>query len=252
MEGFWHKKRREYLSAATSFKKALSIGNKTYSVYRDYADVLYRLRRYSEAEENLLIVLRRDGGNIFVLDLLIRLYMQLNRFHDAKATLISLEKNDIDEKFIHHRKAALAIADRNFDLALNEAEKACSKQSGLFEAFGQKANVLIEMAKYEEALKCLDTIQDKFGRTRLDIQLGLRCKLFIKQKMWQEAYAVWNKISDKGSAVNKALLALILKLEFHAHETSLLRKKQINAQLEAMEDNEDIVNNIFISVDSED
>lgn len=255
LEGFWHKKRGEYSSAAISFKKALDTGDKSYSVYRDYADVLYRLRNYPEAERNLLIVLKRDNRNIFVLDLLIRLYMQLNRFHEAKNALLSLEKNDVDEKFIHHRKAALAIADKNYELALCEAEMACSKQDGLFEAFGQKANVLIEMAKYEEATECLDSITDKFGRRRLDVQLGLRCKLFIKQKKWQEANAVWNRISNKDSAVNRALLASILKLESYARETSLSRRNQIHSQLEAMEHNQDnvsILDNILLSSDSDD
>ena len=253
LEGFLYKKRGEYLPASVSFKKALDTGDTTYSVYRDYADVLYRLRNYAEAESNLLIVLARDSGNIFVLDLLIRLYIQLNRFSDAKKTLVDLEKNDIDEKFIHHRKAALAIADKNFDLALREAEMACTKQNGLFEAFGQKTNVLIEMGKYEEATKCLKTIKDKFGRSRLDIQLGLRCKLFIKQRRWHEAVTVWNELSNKDSAVNVALLVSILRLELHDCETTLLRKKQIYSQLEAMEHNPDnILDNILLSSDSED
>ena len=239
LEGFLLKKKKNYALACKSFEKALETGDNASPVYRDYADVLYRLRNYSDAEKNLNIVLQRDSGNIYVLDLLIRIYMQTNKFDVIEKMLDCLEKNDTDEKFIHHRRAAWGIMQKKFDMALQEATIACSKENRLFEAFGQKTNVLIEMEQYQNASQCLDEIAGKFGRSRLDIQLGLRCKLLAKQGKWREANIVWEKISEKENLINQSLKASILRLELNDKETSLFRKSQIRKQLETIQDFDD-------------
>ena len=252
LKGFLLKKRRYYSEAKKAFESALETGDRAHSVYRDYAEVLYRLGHYNEAEENLNIVLARDNGNIYVLDTLIRIYIDKKEFDKAKNKLGVLEKNDIDEKFIHHRKASFYLAMNHFSEALQEAEYACDKQEGLFEANGQKANILIEMGRYSEAKTCLDFIQTRFGGLKLNIQYGIKCKFFIKQKKWREAESIWNRLSekDKLSNVNLSLLLSILRIKIQDDDISLSEKivteKKINELVDQLQTSDCLGFDLFL------
>ena len=198
---------------------------------------------------------QRKWGDAFmyaVLDTLIRIYIDKKEFDKAKNKLGVLEKNDIDEKFIHHRKASFYLAMNHFSEALQEAEYACDKQEGLFEANGQKANILIEMGRYSEAKTCLDFIQTRFGGLKLNIQYGIKCKFFIKQKKWREAESIWNRLSekDKLSNVNLSLLLSILRIKIQDDDISLSEKivteKKINELVDQLQTSDSLGFDLFL------
>ena len=210
-EGFLYKNQRKYNEAIASFEKAINIGDKHYSVYRDYADALFNLGRFSEAEKNLNIVLTKDKGNIFVLDLLVRIYEKQNKIEESRNTIKLLEKEDHDECFIHHRMADLLLSEHKYKEALAEAEIAISKNRNLFEAKGQKANILLEYGKLDEAWRIIDAISCEFKNLRLDVQTGLKCKYFIKKEDWESAMICYNQIGNHSSPQAVGLLLMLLK-----------------------------------------
>jgi tetratricopeptide (TPR) repeat protein len=213
LKGFMLRKKKRYKEAIEAFKSALSVGDHSYPVYRDYADCLYRNEQYDEAFEKINWVLKHDSENIYVLDLIVRIFLDQGLYAKAQEYLDELERFDLDKKFIYHRKARYYSAKKLWDLALNEAEAACNTGYGPFEAYAQRIDILIELNKFPEVQNLLDGMKKKFRNHRQDIQIGLRCKVLIRMGKWQEAKTVWDSLEDKTMPIHKALLKRILELK---------------------------------------
>lgn len=233
LKGFMLRKMHKHDEAIEAFQAALDSGNHSYPVYRDYADCLYRCSRYSEAFEKIKWVLERDSENIFVLDLVIRICIDSGDLDGAETFLSELERFDLDKKFIHHRKARFYSAKRMWNLALSEAESACNSAYSPFEAYAQKVDILIELQNFDLALEEITNLKSKFFTHRKDIQLGLRCKLLIRQNKWEEAKLVWDSINEKTTIHYQALLQKILELKSRDKNISLTDRE--SARLEAEE-----------------
>jgi len=232
LKGFLLRKRHRYLEAIKAFQSALDCGDHTYPVYRDYADCLYREARYDEAAEKLQWVLDRDSENIFVLDLIARILIDANALDEAKGYIDDLARFDIDERFIHHRKASYLYAKGMWELALTEIEVACDTGLAPFEAYARKISILIELQRFQDALARLDELKKKFGTHRSDIQLGLRCKLLIRQGRWHEAKTVWDKMRNKNLPVHLRLLQRILELKVVDPTISLVERETATKEIE--------------------
>jgi len=211
LEGFMLKRRRKYAEACKSFQSALDSGDNSFPVHRDYADCLNRLGRNEAALERIKWVLDRDDENIFILDLMCRICIDGNRLDEAGEVLDKLLRCDVEQTFIHHRRASWQAAKKEFEKALVSASKACETGHATFEARALHCRILIELDQFRDAERELQSIQDRFGRTvRRDVQAGLRIKLLIRQHEWREALAVWDQLEDKGSPMHRALKAGIL------------------------------------------
>ena len=73
LKGFMRRKQRRHAEAIQAFESAANSGNHSYPLHRDYADSLYRCRRFDDALKEIQWVLDRDAQNIYVLDLIIRI-----------------------------------------------------------------------------------------------------------------------------------------------------------------------------------
>lgn len=236
LEGFMLRKRNRFEDACRAFQSALDAGDRSYPVYRDYADCLNRLGRNAEALEKIKWVLDRDSENIFVLDLMCRICIDGQMLEEAGSVLQSLERCDVDRRFIHHRRASWLASKGSFVVALDEATKACDSGHALFESHAQRCDILIELSRFEDALKELDRIVELFGKTvRRDVQSGLRVKLLVRQKQWREAMVVWQGLEETNSPMLRILRARILQVKAFDGTVSLSERSQAQEEAKQIE-----------------
>jgi len=210
LEGFFHRFQRHHKEAVESFSKAEAGGNRSQALLRDYADCLHRLGRDKEALAKIEIARNREPADIFVLDLYIKICLSTRNVPEAEKALLELERYDTEKKFIHHRRATILAEKRSLDSALREAEIAFDSGKGTFEAHCQKIDILIELGRYDQIEAELDSLKRTFGNIRKDVQTGLRCKLFIRQRDWRHAQAAWDSLEDKDAGISNAMLRQIL------------------------------------------
>ena len=225
LKGFGLRKRQFHREACRAFEQALRTGDKASSVYRDYADSLYRLGEYERAAEMVKIVLDRDPENIFILDLLARVYLNVGDLAAAEETIRQLERYDISCRFIFHRRATLYARQNLWDLALLDADEACKLGVSPFESFAQRANILIELDRIPEAREALSALESRFASHGRDVRRGLTCKLLTREGHWREARAVWELLEDKRRPVHRHLLLQLL-IVMEADPTAPLVERQ--------------------------
>jgi tetratricopeptide (TPR) repeat protein len=231
LKGFMLRKRGRHREACRAFQSALRTGDKANAVYRDYADSLYRLGDFKTATEMVRVVLDRDPENIFTLDLLARVCLHCGQIREAENVIGLLERYDHAKRFLHHRKAALLSQSELWDLALIEAEEACKTRFSPFEAFAQRANILIEYGRLKEAKAAIEEMEQAFRSQGKDIRNGLSCKLLLREGYWREARTVWEKLENKNRPVPRSLLLRIYVAM--AQESSLSLTQRADAQRHA-------------------
>lgn len=224
LKGFMLRRRGKHREACNAFESALRSGDKANAVYRDYADSLYRLGEFKKAEEKVKVVLERDPENVYILDLLARVYLDCGQRLEAEDVIRLLERYDISNRFIHHRKAALAAQNQLWDLALIEAEAACETGFSPFEAFAQRANILIELGRFVDAKSAIEDLEKRFRTQGRDVRYGLTCKLLLREGRWREARTVWDKMEDKDKPVHRRLLLSIYALVAKDMSLSLVER----------------------------
>ncbi len=231
LRGFLAWKRRRYTEAIEHFQSALDAGHQASAVYRDYAECLYRIGQYDRALDKIRVVQGRDPGNVFILDLICRICIDGKKFDQAEEYLKQLDRADVDKRFIYHRKSRFYSEKKMLDLALSEAEKACQAGIAAFEAYAQKADILIDMENYGEAFTLVEDIKKQFGGQRADVQIGLKCKIQIRKRRWREALAIWRTLREQGLPVHQAMLKRILTLK--SEDQSLTNEERETAANEA-------------------
>jgi tetratricopeptide (TPR) repeat protein len=238
LRGFYAWKRRQFDDATRYYQSALDAGDRANAVYRDYAECLYRLSQFEQALDKIRIVRDRDPGNVYILDLVSRICIDGKMFDQAGQALEQLERADAERRFIHHRKSRYYSARQMLDLALVEAESACGTGVAAFEAYAQKADVLIDKQEFEAATFVIDELKQRFGKSRSDVQTGLQCKLLIRRRQWREAQVVWQTLLEKALPVHRAMLRQILLLK--AEDTDLTGSERQAARFEAQEIRSDL------------
>jgi tetratricopeptide (TPR) repeat protein len=199
LEGFVFKAQHKYREAINSFEQAIAIGDSYYPVYRDYSDCLFRIKEYSHAFNYINKVLDLDAENIFILELAIRICIELNDYAKANELLQQLERCDLENKFFYLRKATYLAKIHDWSNALSYINRAAESKSDYFEILYEKANILIELKKYDEARAILEFLREKYQKQRNDIQLGLWSKYFTRLGKYREAIECQKGISDKTS-----------------------------------------------------
>ena len=236
LKGFMLRKQRNYSEACRAFQSAMDAGDESFPVYRDYAECLHRLGRNDEAFDKIKWVLARDSENIFVLDLMCRICLDSGRLVDAEDVLETLERCDVDKRFIHHRRASWYAAKRDFENAIQESTLACGSGYATFEAHAMKSGILIELGRFFDADKELAQIQERFGKTiRRDVQNGLRIKLLVRRRLWREAMSVWQELEDPFLSVHRILKARILRVKSGDEMLSLSERNDAQEEAASIE-----------------
>jgi hypothetical protein len=73
--------------------------------------------------------------------------------------------------------------------------------------------------------------QTSKGRTAKDVQVGLNCKLALRQGQWRDAEGFHSQLHNKGSIVHKYLRAELLRQK--ALDLTVLQSEQKEATEEA-------------------
>ena len=234
LKGFLLRKQGRHFEAISSFESALSSGDKSVAVYRDYAESLYRCGRFSDALNAINVALERDAENVFVLDLVARICINGAFIEKAREALMKLERYDLDKRFALHRRATFNAAIGAWESALVDAEAACATGHSPFEAFATKIDSLIHLRKFDDADQAIREVEARFGPHRRDVQLGLKCKVLLWREKWREAKVVWDQLHDKTRSVHRGLLIKIIELQAKDATVSLAQRQQAEREREAM------------------
>lgn len=225
LKGFFHRKQRQHKEAVEAFQAAEALGNRSQALLRDYADSLHRLRRDEEALAKIELARRREPADIYILDLYIKIRLAMGDIGEADNALQELARYDVDQKFLHHRRATVLAKKKQWNAALTEAEIAYDSGRGTFEAHCQKIDILIELGRFDQIDAELERLNGRFGAFRRDVQLGLRCKSFVRQGDWRRAQVVWDSLADKTSELNTAVVRQILTLKAADQSISLVDRQ---------------------------
>lgn len=100
-----------------------------------------------------------------------------------------------------------------------------------FEAFCLKADILIELRRYDEAVRVLEELRTKFASYRGNVQLGLSCKLNIRRGEWRQAEIVWEKLTNKDEEISIGMRRQIYELKVNDTSLSLSERKQAQDEI---------------------
>jgi tetratricopeptide (TPR) repeat protein len=237
LKGFLHRRRREYDQARLAYEQAFEAGDNGFALHRDYADVLHRLGRLSDATEQIRNLLARGTENVFVLDLALRIYADsLKRNEDVGMTaeevekyLHELDRFDIDRRFINHRRATILAAQGQIVDAIEYADAACISDPQSFEAFSLRVGLLVEAGRLRDAESALQELNARF-KIGQDVQLGLAIKLECSRGDWRRALAIWNRLHDRERPVHQVLLLGIKRLQAADKDLSLAERNSADAK----------------------
>jgi tetratricopeptide (TPR) repeat protein len=211
LRGFFEWKRGNLEAAARAYQAAEKVGDHSVGVYRDRAYCLFRLGRLKDAENAIKVALDRYPRNNYVVDLATEIAISRGNFKEAEALMQDLKDTDVMENF-YHRSATLKAAQKQFHSALVDAELAILRNPPLHEILAQYIDILIELARFGDAEKKLDEVSQQFkGRNAQDAQLGLRCKMCLRQGNWRDAAAYYHQLNSKDLPVHLGLLHEILR-----------------------------------------
>ena len=226
LSGFMNWKRGDLKAAVKNFKQAETSGDRGVAVYRDRAHCEYQLGLVDDAHADIKIALDKYPRNAFIIDLAAAIAIRGGKYDKAQEFLKDLEEVEPRKEHYHHRLATLYAARKQFAPALHEADLAVRRNPPLLEMLTTRIDILIELQRYPEALEELGRVEQEFrGKTAKDVQIGLRCKVALRQGQWREAEGFHSQLHHKDSIVHKYLKA------------ELLRQKAIDQTISASERN---------------
>jgi len=212
LSGFLNWKRGDLTAAVRDFKQAEISGDRGVAVYRDRAHCEYQLGLVDDAQADIKIALDKYPRNPFIVDLAAAIAIRGGKFDTAQEFLKDLEEVEPRKEHYHHRLATFYAAKKQFGPALAEADLAVKRTPPLHEMLTNRIDILIELQRYPEAIRELNRVEQQFrGKTAKDVQVGLRCKLALRQGRWSEAEDLYLQLSKKDSIVHKHLRADILR-----------------------------------------
>jgi tetratricopeptide (TPR) repeat protein len=231
LTGFMGWKRGDLRAAVKHFTLAEQAGDHGVAVYRDRAHCKYQLGLVDEAQADIKIALDRYPRNPFIVDLAAAIAIRGGKYQKAEEFLRDLEQVEPRKENYYHRLATLYAARGQFDRALVEANRAAQRNPPLHEILTNRIDILIELARYDEARQELNVVAQQFkGRAARDVQTGLRCKLALRQGNWREAEPLYTSLHNKDFPVHKSLRAELLRqkaldMAVPLHEREMAREE---------------------------
>jgi len=235
LAGFLSWKRGDLKAAVKHFNQAESAGDRGVAVYRDRAHCKYQLGLVDEAQADIKIALDRYPRNPFIVDLAAAIAIRGGKYQKAEEFLRDLEEVEPSKENYHHRLATLYAARGQFERALAEADRAAKRNPPLHEILTNRIDILIELKRYEEALRELNNAEKQFkGRVARDVQTGLRVKLALRQKSWRDADSLYATLHNKEFPVHKSLRAELLRQKALDVAVSTREREAARGEAEAL------------------
>ena len=210
--GFLNRKRGNFKAAVHHFKQAENSGDRGVAVYRERAYCRFQLGLMDEAQADIKVALDKYPRNPFVIDLAAAIAIRQGNYPVAETFLKDLEELEPQKEHYYHRLATLYAAKGQFHRALEEADRAALRTPPVAEILANRIDILIELERYKDALVELDQVALRFkGSAARDVQVGLRCKLQLRQANWREAEVLYSTLHNKEFPVHKSLRAELLR-----------------------------------------
>lgn len=206
LAGFIDRLEGDLSGAILNYEEALKRGRRGVAIHRDLASCYFHLGNLEKAKEHLTLAQpSSDRRNRYVVDLLVTIAIATNDEIVAREALAQLEEVDKPEFFLH-RSSTVEFRFGNKDKARDLARQAVAiTQRPTFAMLSQC--IKCEIATYDlmDAARHINDAEHRFGASRRDVLLGLRCKWELANEQFANADAIWQQLPDKEKPVHKAL-----------------------------------------------
>lgn len=128
LEGFVDRKVGQHDQACSDFQRGYAAGDRTTSLLRDYADSLLRTDALNDAARIAGEALERAQGNVYILDLVTRIELELATTDDADRAVTALEEVDLEQQFSVQRRAEFLIYRRGNAESIRRAIALCDRR----------------------------------------------------------------------------------------------------------------------------
>jgi len=213
LEGYLFWKQHKYQRAVNLYKVSLRNGERAVEVYHGLASCLFQMGEIEEASRYIEEGLRnRARHNGLLIDLAAKMAIVAQDFEKANDYVEQLRRLNAMTDY-HHRAATLFAAQKRPAEALPHAREALNGSRGRYEIDCVLISILVDLRHFPEAEERLRELErkDRTSGIRMDVRLGLRVKLLMRQGDWRAAEAYWELISDKSTVVHKTLRMELLE-----------------------------------------
>ncbi|MBD2427705.1 hypothetical protein [Phormidium sp. FACHB-1136] len=236
LEGFLNRKQRKNQDAINSYLEARRYGRDDEALNRELGHCYFFVGEYEKANNCVQKVLQRQQDrkrvNFYALDLQAQIAIALG---DEDLALGSIDQlRDIDESAYYYRKSRFEFLLGDKNVAEQCAEKAkSSNKNPRFQTLAHLALCKIVNEKVDEAENILNEIDQnqQFGKTNLDIRKGLRTRLAIARKKYEDAFHLSNEIRDRTSRSYKNIRRDVLQGYLNTCALPDSERIKLNAEL---------------------
>jgi tetratricopeptide (TPR) repeat protein len=236
LEGFLNRKQRKNQDAINSYLESRRYGRDDEALNRELGHCYFFVGEYEKANSCVQKVLQRQQDrkrvNFYALDLQAQIAIALGDVNLARRSIDQLQ--DIDESAYYYRKSRFEFLLGDKYVAEQCAEKAkSSNKNPRFQTLAHLALCKIVNEKVDEAESILNEVDQnqQFGKTNLDIRKGLRTRLAIARKKYEDAFYLSNEIRDRTSRSYKGIRRDVLQGYLNACVLSDSERTKLNAEL---------------------
>ncbi|PID26810.1 MAG: hypothetical protein CR982_08315 [Candidatus Cloacimonadota bacterium] len=183
---------KEYVKSKEDLDSAIKIKGKDISFLLVRAKINTKIKDFESSIEDYKLVLEQDGNNKVALEKIVKLYLDANRFDEAKDALLKIVSIGSQKPKTFYTLGYMFFKEENFEKAIKYFEKALSldyKNSTLFNDLGYSYFVLKNFEKAEECYKKAIELDEKC----VDLYKN-RAKLYITTEKDTLALEDMNKI----------------------------------------------------------
>jgi tetratricopeptide (TPR) repeat protein len=196
--GYAYRQTENYTEAEKTFKKYIELIPNDPNPYDSYAELLMKIGRFDESIANYQKALALDPNFIASRFGIAANYMYKGMHEKGAAeldTLARLARNDGERRTKHFTQVILSVDAGNMDAAIKElalqyqiAEKN-GDAAAMAGDIGLKANILLEMGKFQEALTAYEMSAQILTASNLSKKVKDNAELFLHYNRAQTAIA---------------------------------------------------------------
>jgi len=206
LRGFIERKRGKLKAAIQYYLDAQQAGRTGVAIQREIAYTYYLDNNLLEAKRYLAMALAAKDNRI-ALDLAIQIATREKNESEARSALAKLEGVE-QEAFFKHRVSTVELRFGNLTDALSAAHDAVNSARNERPTFGmlaQLATCQIYSGKFDDAERTISELEGRHRHQRIDVRLGLSCRLEIARKRYAKALQVFANIHDGSAPIYRAM-----------------------------------------------
>jgi tetratricopeptide (TPR) repeat protein len=234
LKGFIERKRGKLRPAIRHYLDAEKAGRTGVAIQREIAYTYYLNNDLAAAKRYLASALAGKDNRI-ALDLAIQIAAREKNESEARAALVRLEALE-KEAFFKHRLSTVELRFGNLPAALSAARDAVASSRNERPTFGmlaQLATCQIYSGQFDGAERTIGELEVRYKHQRIDVRLGLSCRLEIARGCHAKALQIFANIVDGSGPVYRAMRrdALVGELATSAlpDETRVAYQKEVDS-----------------------